>query len=71
MSIEVETSYEIYDQDGNKVVKIGNDKDGLGLVRVVFNSEYGQYEYCMDLDVAIAVANTITRKVADIKNGKG
>ena len=58
---------DIYDKDGNKVATIGNDKDGLNTVRIVFSIEYGQYEHFLDPEVSIAIANTILRKIDDMR----
>lgn len=65
--VEIETQYNLFTSDGDKIAEIKSDKDGLGMIQMDIGVFCGEGHFCLDPDDAIAVANAILRKAKDIK----
>ena len=64
---DVETQYNLFTSDGDKIAEIKSDLDGLGMVRLEIGVFCGEGHFDLDPDDAIALANAILRKAKDIK----
>jgi len=65
--VEIESSYDIFDQHGVKAAVVSSDEDGLGMVCLRFDKGPGN---TITIEVAEALARCIEMKIADIRKGK-
>lgn len=68
---DIETQYNLFTSDGDKIAEIKSDLDGLDMVRLEIGPLFGEGYFDLSPDNAIAVANAILRKAKDIKDGMG
>lgn len=73
--IKTESTYKVWNSDEPVSITIGEDTDGLDLVRVYTETpedkEYwGEIDFTMSPEQALAVANAIIKKVNDIRESQ-
>lgn len=69
---EIETMYHVYDNDHGQKISVGMDADSLGMVEIVGDEYFGgkNSRICIEPEMALKLAEAITRCAHDLKNRK-